>query len=77
MAGDSARNWEIRLTEADVRVTRIREEHPAGDDRSRAVDRTALAGHAVDGLKFLRGIRFPEHAAVSRRIGAQHPVGRP
>src|SRR4051794_18356363 len=50
-----------------VRVSRIGEDHAVRDDRSWAVERTALARHTVHGVEVASGVELPEDVAVGRR----------
>ena len=51
---------------AEARIARVHEQHPAGHDRTGAVERAAGSRHAVDGRVGLRGIDVPQQFPVRR-----------
>ena len=44
----------------EAAVSRVEEQHPAGDDGAGAFDAAAVRFHAVDGLEFLVGVEGPQ-----------------
>ena len=57
-------------------ITGIHEEHSVDNGRAGAVDRSAFSGHAVDGTVLVSRVVLPDHLAITRRIGAHHPIRR-
>ena len=57
-------------------ISGIHEQHSVADSRTRAVERSAVSGNAIDGLVVLRGVKIPDHFAARRCVRPQVPVYR-